>query len=36
MEVQMSAITGKESDDIDNLMAARYCHLVTPLFTWSH
>ena len=33
MEVQMSAITGKEADDIDNLMAARYYHLVTPIYS---
>ena len=29
----MSAITGKEADDIDNLMAARYYHLVTPIYS---
>ena len=36
MEVQMSAIRGEESDDINNLIAARYDMLVTPIVARSH
>ena len=32
----MSAIRGEESDDINNLIAARYDMLVTPIVARSH